>query len=170
MAFIKSKKTTPKTSAKPTTKEKPKKAKTGRMNSIKKEVDGIKFDSIMEANYYEYLKKEQLLGHILSFELQPEYVLLDPYEKYGRNIRGIKYIADFLIVYPDLSERVIDVKAVEMDDFKLKRKMFDAKYPDLYLQLITFNKQTQTWEDFDELKKTRSRIKRERNKKKKENK
>lgn len=138
--------------------------KTGRIKAVKKTVDNVVFDSTMEANYYEYLKAEQAAGRVLCFKLQPEYQLLDPYEKYGRKIRGIKYIADFLVVYADDTEIVIDVKGRETDDFKLKRKMFDAKYPDLTLKLITYNNTTASWVDYDELKKTRARLKREKNK------
>lgn len=138
--------------------------KTGRIKAVKKTVDGVTFDSTMEANYYEYLKKEQAAGNVLRFELQPEYQLLDAYVKYGRKIRGIKYIADFLVEYADHSIIVVDVKGRETDDFKLKRKMFDAKYPDLILKLITYNKTTDSWVDYDELKKTRARLKREKTK------
>ena len=155
------KKTTRKTTKKTDSKE-PKKM--GRIKAVKKTVDGITFDSTMEANYYEYLKAEQAKGNILCFKLQPEYQLLDGYEKYGRKIRGIKYIADFLVVYNDESEIVIDVKGRETDDFKLKRKLFDAIYPDLTLKLITYNKTTESWVDYDELKKTRAKAKREKNK------
>lgn len=163
MALSKAKKsTTKKTTKKDTTKKEVK--KTGRIRAVKKEVDGITFDSTMEANYYEYLKAEQAKGKILYFKLQPEYQLLDGYEKYGRKIRGIKYIADFLVVYADDTELVIDVKGRETDDFKLKRKLFDAKYPDLTLKLITYNKTTESWVDYDELKKTRAKAKREKNK------
>lgn len=160
MAIKKAKKTTTRSNTK---KDKEVK-KIGRIKAVKKEIDGIVFDSTMEANYYEHLKAEQAKGKILYFKLQPEYQLLDGYEKYGRKIRGIKYIADFLVVYADDSEIVIDVKGRETDDFKLKRKMFDAKYPDLTLKLITYNKTTESWVDYDELKKTRAKAKREKNK------
>ena len=143
--------------------------KKGRIRAIKKEVDGIVFDSTMEANYYIYLKEEKRKGNVLDFELQPEFPLLDSYKKYGRTIRGIKYISDFLVTYADGSQKVIDVKGRETDDFKLKRKIFDYKYPDLTLQLITWVEKTKQWVDYDELKKTRSRIKREKTKAKKNN-
>ena len=55
-----------------TTPAKDKKPKQGRIKAIKKEVDGIMFDSTMEANYYIYLKEEKEKGHVLDFELQPE--------------------------------------------------------------------------------------------------
>jgi len=155
---------TKKTTRTKTKKETTTTKKTGRIKAVKKTVDDITFDSTMEANYYEYLKAEKAAGRVLYFELQPEYQLLDSYVKYGRKIRGIKYIADFLVVYADETEIVIDVKGRETDDFKLKRKMFDAKYPDLTLKLITYNKTTETWVDYDELKKTRAKIKREKNK------
>lgn len=151
-----------------TTPAKDKKPKQGRIKAIKKEVDGIMFDSTMEANYYIYLKEEKKKGHVLDFELQPEYPLLDSYKKYGRTIRGMKYISDFLVTYADGSQIVIDVKGKETDDFKIKRKLFDYKYPDLTLKLVTWVEKTKQWVDYDELKKTRSRIKREKNKLKKQ--
>lgn len=152
---------------------KPAKEKTpkqGRIRAIKKTVDDITFDSTMEANYYIYLKEEKAKGNIIDFQLQPEYQLLDSYKKYGRTIRGIKYISDFLVTYADGSQIVIDVKGKETDDFKLKRKMFDYKYPELTLKLVTWVEKTKQWVDFDELKKTRARIKKEKNKVSKKNK
>lgn len=144
-----------------------KKPKQGRIKAIKKEVDGILFDSTMEANYYIYLKEEQEKGNVIDIILQPEYPLLESYKKYGRTIRGMKYISDFLVTYKDGTQIVIDVKGKETDDFKIKRKLFDYKYPDLTLKLVTWVEKTKQWVDYDELKKLRSKIKREKNKAKK---
>lgn len=150
----------------PKKKKEPKaeKPKTGNMKAIKKEVDGIMFASTMEADYYEYLKAERAAGRIREFELQPEFVLLENFKKYGKTIRGIKYISDFRIWYADGTMKIIDVKGRETDDFKLKRKLFDALYPDLYLQLVIWDPKTGAWVDYDEHKKAKAKAKREKKK------
>lgn len=42
-------------------------------------VDNIKFDSIMESDYYIYLKEQQKQGIVKSFTLQPEFILQPKY-------------------------------------------------------------------------------------------
>lgn len=134
-----------------------------KLRAIKKTIDGIKFDSIMEANYYEHLKEEKRKGNIKEFELQPRFLLLEDFKKYGRTIRKIEYISDFKVVYKDNTEKIIDVKGRETPDFKIKRKMFDMKYRDLTLQLIAYDTNL-GWVDFDELKKINSKKKRDKKK------
>lgn len=96
----------------------------------KTEADGITFDSQREAQYYYELKLRKRAGHIKDFELQPVYVLLDPYKhpETGKRVQGIKYRADFLVTYPDGSQEVIDVKGVRTAEYKLKKKLFESKY------------------------------------------
>lgn len=62
--------------------------------------------------------------------MQVEYVLLDKFEhpSTGKTVRAIKYIPDFLIAYTDGTSEVVDVKGMMTKDFKLKAKMFMAKY------------------------------------------
>lgn len=134
-----------------------------KIRAVKKVVDGIKFDSTMEANYYEYLKEEKRKGNIKEIELQPKFLLLEDFKKYGRTIRKIEYISDFRIKYKDNTEKIIDVKGRETPDFKIKRKMFDMKYRDLTLQLIAYDTNL-GWVDFDELKKINSKKKRDKKK------
>lgn len=143
--------------------EKPKQ-NTGNMKAIKKEVDGIIFASTMEADYYEYLKAERDAGRVIKFDLQPVFPLLESFKKYGKTILGIKYISDFRVWYADGSMKIIDVKGRETDDFKLKRKLFDDKYPDLYLQLVIWDPKAGVWADYDEHKKAKSKAKREKKK------
>lgn len=47
----------------------------GKIAHKKTIVDGIKFDSKMESDYYVYLKAEKAAGRVKSFILQPEYIL-----------------------------------------------------------------------------------------------
>ncbi|MDG0791936.1 DUF1064 domain-containing protein [Cohnella ginsengisoli] len=93
-------------------------------------VDGHKFDSAAEARYYSQLKLLKRAGKIRDFILQPRYVLLDGYRhpQTGRKVRGVEYVADFLISYPDGSQEVVDVKGVRTEAYKIKKKLFESKY------------------------------------------
>nr|DAP23789.1 MAG TPA: Endonuclease [Caudoviricetes sp.] len=95
-----------------------------------KTVDGIRFDSTLEARYYEHLKLLKQAGVISELELQVKCELL-PAQKHpvtGKHIRAINYIADFRVTYPDGSVEYLDTKGFEKPEFKLKAKLFIAKY------------------------------------------
>ena len=95
-----------------------------------KTVDGIRFDSTLEAEYYVYLKALKRAGVISKLELQVKCELL-PAQKHpltGKHIRAITYIADFRVTYPDGSVEYLDTKGYEKPEFKLKAKLFIAKY------------------------------------------
>lgn len=93
-------------------------------------IDGITFDSQREAQYYSELKLKKRAGLIKDFELQPVYVLLEPYKHplTGRKVQGIKYRADFLLTLPDGSQEVVDVKGMRTKEYLLKKKLFESKY------------------------------------------
>lgn len=95
-----------------------------------KTVDGIRFDSTLEAEYYVYLKALKRAGVISKLELQVKCELL-PAQKHpltGKHIRAITYIADFRVTYPDGMVEYLDTKGYEKPEFKLKAKLFIAKY------------------------------------------
>ncbi len=100
-----------------------------KFNAKKTIIDGIKFDSKLEAQFYEILKP-----HIIqlqpSFELQPSYVTSD-----GVKVRNIVYKADFMILYKS-KQIVIDAKGMETPVFKIKVKMLKYHYPDLEFYAI----------------------------------
>lgn len=112
--------------------EKPKKNK---YNNIKTTVDGIKFDSKKEADYYCQLKILKRAGEIKDFGLQPRYELQPTFKKNGTTHRAITYVADFVIVNNDGTTEIIDVKGVETQVFKIKKKLFEYKYPELTLKV-----------------------------------
>ncbi|MCU9594618.1 DUF1064 domain-containing protein [Caldibacillus thermolactis] len=124
------------------------------------EIDGYVFQSKIEANYYEHLK--WLLEHkeIKSFSLQPRYLLLDKFRKNGKTYRKMEYIADFEVHHLDGSIEVVDVKGVETEAFKIKRKLFEHKYP-YKLSLVTYVKKYGGWIELDELKKRRKETKKQ---------
>ncbi|MFK4167234.1 DUF1064 domain-containing protein [Paenibacillus lautus] len=100
-------------------------------------LDGITFDSKMEAEYYRQLKLLQQGKVITDLELQPTFELLESTTlPNGKKIRGIKYKADFQ--YRENGRPVVvDVKGARTAEFKIKEKLFYHRYPDLQLKLVT---------------------------------
>lgn len=127
-------------------------------NSKKVELDGIVFDSQIEARYYEQLKWLQEHKEILFFRLQPKYLLQEAFKKNGRTYRKIEYIADFEIHHLDGTIEVVDVKGMETEAFKIKKKLFEKKYPHK-LSLVTYVKKYGGWIELEELKKRRKQAK-----------
>ena len=89
-------------------------------------VNGIKFPSKAEANRYVELSILKQAGQIKDFERQPVFKLH----------AGIKYVADFKVIYNDGHEEIEDVKGMETPVFRLKEKLFKADYPDVVLRVI----------------------------------
>lgn len=117
----------------------------------KVELDGHVFDSQAEVKYYQQLKWLQAHGDILLFRLQPRYLLQEAFEKDGKKHRRIDYIADFEVHHKDGSIEVVDIKGFETEVFKIKRKLFEKKYPHK-LSVIALDK-TFGFVDIDEVKK-----------------
>lgn len=87
--------------------------------AIKTEIDGITFHSKLESEYYSYLKLRKAIGEISYFLLQV------PIHIGG----GVKYIADFLVVYPSGEMEYVDVKGVLTKMYKTKKKIVESLYP-----------------------------------------
>lgn len=102
----------------------------------KNQINGIKFDSKMEAEYYLELLEQQKQGFIREIRLQPRFVLQDAFEHQGKKIQEIAYVADFEVIYQDGRVEYIDVKGHEDAQFKIKHKMFKFRYPDHKLILM----------------------------------
>jgi hypothetical protein len=115
-------------------------------------VDGYKFDSKIEAKYYEHLKDLKAKDKIMNFELQPRFVLQDKFIKDGKKYRVIEYVADFTVYNLDKSMEIIDIKGMATAEAKLKRKMFNYQYSNPLRWLVWNKKQ---WRDFDEVAKER---------------
>ena len=82
-------------------------------------VDGIRFDSRREAEYYANLKLRQKAGDVVMFLRQV------PIHLPG----GTKLVIDFLEFHEDGSVHWVDVKGVETDVFKIKKREVEAIYP-----------------------------------------
>jgi len=85
----------------------------------KTKIDGITFDSKMEANYYGTLKMRKMAGEIVHFDIHPIVTLPG----------NIQWKLDFIVYYPDKRIEAIDVKGFETQAFKLKQKLFNSTHP-----------------------------------------
>ena len=108
-------------------------------NNIKVEYDGIKFDSKMERDYYIYLQELIKQGIVSEVLMQKDYIIFDGYTKNGKKIRPIIYRADFEVHYQDGSIEVVDIKGFQTHDFRIKKKLFEYRYP-FELKLVTYSK------------------------------
>jgi hypothetical protein len=95
----------------------------------KVEYDGIKFDSKLEGARYKILKAMQDQGDICELEVQV------PYECVVEGKMVCKYIADFRYRCGD-DVMVEDTKGVITQVFSLKKKLVEALYPGLIIQII----------------------------------
>jgi hypothetical protein len=130
-------------------------------NAKKTVVDKITFASHMEARRYIELKKLKAAGVVTKIECQPEYELQPSYRKccdvtydaemtpflYKKGIceccgkkmptvKAIRYVADFRITYADGHIEIEDVKGMETEIFKIKRKILEFRYPEITLKVI----------------------------------
>lgn len=83
------------------------------------QVDGIKFHSKKEAQYYCELSLLVKCGALLYFLRQT------PIHLPG----NVKYVVDFVEFYPDGTIRYVDVKGYKTRSFIDKKKMVEALYP-----------------------------------------
>lgn len=93
-------------------------------------VDGITFHSRREADYYGQLKLEKKGKLIKDFERQVKYNL----EVNGNKICG--HIVDFLVTLPCGKKEVREVKGFATDVWDLKRKLFEALFPEIEYKVI----------------------------------
>lgn len=106
-------------------------------HNIKTRIDGILFDSKLEAKRYNELKLLQRSGEIEDLKLQPSFELQPSFKKNGKTIRAITYKGDFSY-YDKRKERIIveDTKGMKTKDYILKKKLFEYKFPELTIDEI----------------------------------
>lgn len=93
-------------------------------------LDGKIFDSKKEAYRYAELKMLEKCGVIENLELQPVFLLQESFKKNGKTFRKIEYIADFKYI-KNGNVVVEDAKGMKTEVYKLKKKLFEYKYPEL---------------------------------------
>lgn len=95
-------------------------------------VDGITFASRKEAERYKTLKMLERTGQIKKLRLQVPFELQPSFRFNGKQVRAIKYIADFVYEAPDETGRTVqvveDTKGFKTDVYEIKRKLFLFKF------------------------------------------
>jgi hypothetical protein len=107
-----------------------KKKKSSKFNNVKSEIDGYKFDSKKESEFYGSLKIKKQAGLIKDFKMQV------PYEIIVNNIRIANYFLDFLVENNDGAIEYIDIKGkdkktnkfIKTGVFALKKRLVEAIY------------------------------------------
>lgn len=90
-----------------------------KFGAVAVEHDGCRFDSKIEGRYYQKLKLEQKAGELLFFLRQV------PIHLPGKT----KLVIDFVEFWRDESVVFTDVKGIETETFKLKRRQVEELYP-----------------------------------------
>jgi hypothetical protein len=97
-------------------------------NSKSVMVEGVKFDSKLEWEYYSRLLDLQRQGDITTIRIHPVYILQPKFEVGETKIRAIHYEADFEVTYHNGWVHIIDIKWIATAEAKLKRKIFLYQY------------------------------------------
>ena len=103
----------------------------------KVQINNYVFDSIAESRRYKELALLEKAKVIENLQLQPRFLLQESFKKNGKTYRKITYKADFYYFDNHLGKYIVeDVKGFKTDVYKLKKKMFEYKYPELELEEI----------------------------------
>ena len=103
--------------------------KKSKYSSAKTDIDGIRFDSKKEAEFYAELRLREKIGEITHLRLQPRYLLQEAFRYDGKHYREMEYVADFEYI-EDGKVVVVDVKGFKTAVYMLKKKLFLYKYGD----------------------------------------
>lgn len=101
-------------------------------------VDGIVFDSPLEAKHYKYFKnhpKIKILERQKTFNINDSFTWLDikPKKITKKTARKMVYTPDFLIEVEGLDKLVIvETKGHARKDYMMRKKLFLMKYPEYY--------------------------------------
>ena len=128
----------------------------------KRTCNGVVFDSVLEMRYYrDIILPGVESGNVKKYELQKKYVLIDGFQRNGKRVLPITYVADFYVEYADGHIQVVDIKGMPDTTAKLKRKLFWYVYPDIDYVWITYVKKYGGWGLYDDFAKRRRDEKRE---------
>lgn len=90
-------------------------------------IDGMRFDSLKEANRWLYLCELADKGEIQDLQRQVHFELVPKQMHDGKAVRKAEYIADF-VYFRDSVRVVEDTKGVKTEVYKLKKKLMFYMY------------------------------------------
>ena len=101
--------------------------------------EGIVFDSRAEMKRFDELRMLERVGVIAGLERQPRFVLQEAFRHRAFGLqRAIEYRADFAYTERDTGRRIVeDCKGMLTEIYKLKRKLFLAKYPEIEFKEVS---------------------------------
>ena len=109
-----------------------------KLQSIECTVDGINFQSRLEARRYTQLKQMEKEGVIHNLVLQPKFLIQEKFEDpyTHKKYQPIHYIGDFLYVAEGCQQVVEEIKGFATEVFRLKFKLVIHKYPEIKFVLL----------------------------------
>ena len=124
-----------------------------KFHAKKKVVDGIKFDSQREAQFYLMLKM-----HKINFKLKETFILQDKFIHCGEIVHAVKIIPDFIIYGHDVivGTKIIaiaDVKGYETPSSKIKFKLLKHLFYGKSVPIFLPKNKTEMISCINELKK-----------------
>lgn len=90
-----------------------------KFHAVRCQADDYNFSSKAERAYYYNLKILEKAGEVLFFLMQV------PFHLPGKT----KYVCDFQVFYADGTVDFVDVKGVETEVFKIKKRQVEEIYP-----------------------------------------
>ena len=106
----------------------------------KTEVNGILFDSKLEAERFQQLLLLEKAGEISGLMLQVEFQILKGWTnpETGEKVKSRHYVADFVYNDRETGAWVIeDTKGIETPDFRLKWDYMKSEYPEYRFRKVT---------------------------------
>jgi hypothetical protein len=103
--------------------------KRSKYRAVRTVVDGVPFDSKLEALYHSTLALEYRAGFVRAVNRQPSYDL---------TVNGVfvgRYVADFEVLRADGEIQVVECKGFKTPTYKLKKRLFEALYPHRILEV-----------------------------------
>ena len=94
--------------------------------AVRTEAHGFKFASKAEERFYRFLLAERAAGAVLFWLMQV------PFHLPG----GVRYVVDYQIFQADGSIRFVDVKGVETEAFKVKKRVVEATFPGVVIEVV----------------------------------
>lgn len=95
-------------------------------------VDGVCFDSRLEARYYENLKLLHRAGAVAGYLHHGKIVLA---AGSGPDARAMTYEPDFVVLLPDGTYKLVDTKGVETAQFRDKMKILRERFPGIEITI-----------------------------------
>lgn len=100
-------------------------------------VGAVAFDSRLEARRYHELLLMQKAGIICDLKTQVPFELQPSFKKGGKTVRAITYKADFVYIVCGTGKTVVeDTKGFRTEVYKIKKKLFEYKYPELTIKEV----------------------------------